>query len=64
MEGDEWLATGSSGSAATHRDLVRYVETYGIRPVIDRRFDFLDAPAAYKAQGAGGLFGKVVIEVG
>ncbi|MEV7030102.1 NAD(P)-dependent alcohol dehydrogenase [Streptomyces sp. NPDC093272] len=51
------------GSAAMHRDLVRYVETHGIRPVIDRRFGFLDAPAAYKAQGAGGLFGKVVIEV-
>ncbi|MEW1780105.1 zinc-binding dehydrogenase [Streptomyces sp. NPDC086777] len=50
------------GSAAMHRDLVRYVEAHDIRPVIDRRFGFLDAPAAYKAQGAGRLFGKIVIE--
>ncbi|WP_234329531.1 MULTISPECIES: zinc-dependent alcohol dehydrogenase family protein [unclassified Streptomyces] len=52
------------GSEAMHRDLVRHVETHDIHPVIDRRIDFLDAPAAYAAQSAGGLFGKVVIELG
>ncbi|TWD13025.1 NADPH:quinone reductase-like Zn-dependent oxidoreductase [Streptomyces sp. T12] len=51
------------GSEAMHRDLVRYVETHDIHPVIDRRIDFRDAPAAYTAQTSGGLFGKIVIEV-
>jgi NADPH:quinone reductase-like Zn-dependent oxidoreductase len=52
------------GSRAMHDDLVRFVETHDIHPVIDRRIDFLDAPAAYTAQTSGGLFGKVVIELG
>ncbi|WP_422129876.1 hypothetical protein [Streptomyces misionensis] len=43
---------------------MRHVETHDIHPVIDRRIDFLDAPAAYPAQTSGGLFGKVVIELG
>ncbi|MFE5038879.1 zinc-binding dehydrogenase [Streptomyces sp. NPDC056683] len=52
------------GSTAMHRDLVHYMKTHGIHPVIDRRFGFLEAPAAYRAQTAGGLFGKIVIEFG
>ncbi|WP_443049172.1 zinc-binding dehydrogenase [Streptomyces sp. NBC_00316] len=52
------------GSEAMHRDLVSYVESHGIHPVIDRRIDFLDAPAAYTAQTSRGLFGKIVIEFG
>lgn len=48
------------GSRAMHRDLVGFVEAHDIHPVIDRRIDFLDAPAAYAATG---LFGKVVIEL-
>jgi NADPH:quinone reductase-like Zn-dependent oxidoreductase len=50
------------GSEAMHRDLVRYVESHDIHPVIDRRIDFLDAPSAYTAQTSPGLFGKIVIE--
>ncbi|MEY9842728.1 NAD(P)-dependent alcohol dehydrogenase [Streptacidiphilus sp. EB103A] len=51
------------GSKAMHRDLVSFVETHDIHPVIDRRIDFLDAPTAYEAQTSAGLFGKVVIEL-
>lgn len=51
------------GSKAMHRDLVSYVETHDIHPVIDCRIDFLDSPAAYAAQTSAGLFGKVVIEL-
>lgn len=51
------------GSEAMHRDLVSFVEAHDIRPVIDSRIDFLDAPAAYEAQTSPGLFGKVVIEL-
>ena len=52
------------GSEAMHRDLVSFVEAHDIHPVIDRRIDFLDAPVAYVAQAAAGLFGKVVIDLG
>ncbi|MDX2604270.1 NAD(P)-dependent alcohol dehydrogenase [Streptomyces caniscabiei] len=51
------------GSRAMHHDLVSFVETHDIHPVIDRRIDFLDAPTAYTAQTSAGLFGKVVIEL-
>jgi NADPH:quinone reductase-like Zn-dependent oxidoreductase len=34
-----------------------------LRPVIDRTFDFCDAPAAYEYLRAGSNFGKVVVTV-
>jgi NADPH:quinone reductase-like Zn-dependent oxidoreductase len=51
------------GSRAMHRDLVDFVEAHDLHPVIDRRIDFLNAPAAYDALTSAGLFGKVVIEL-
>ena len=44
--------------------VARFVERNAIRPVIDRRFGFDDAPAAYEHLKAGRAFGKVVITVG
>ena len=49
------------GSRAMARDLNRYVDQHGIKPVIDRVFDFGDAMAAYGYQASPSLFGKVVI---
>jgi NADPH:quinone reductase-like Zn-dependent oxidoreductase len=39
------------------------VDACGIKPVIDRRFDFEDAAQAYRHQSSPDLFGKTVIRV-
>ncbi len=44
-------------------DLVRFIDTAGIRPVVDRRFAFDDAVAAYRYMQSDGHFGKVVIDI-
>ena len=49
------------GSAAMARDLNAFVDAHGVKPVVDRVFDFADAKAAYAYQSSGELFGKVVI---
>ena len=51
------------GSVAMHRDLADFVERHRVEPIIDRRLPFTDLPAAYDAQSAPGLFGKVTIEL-
>lgn len=51
------------GSRAMLEDLVRFMEATGIRPVIDRRFAFDDAPAAYRYLRSGEHFGKIVVDV-
>ena len=52
------------GSRAMAEDLVRFVERSGIRPLIDRRFSFEQAAAAYEYLGAARHVGKVIINVG
>jgi NADPH:quinone reductase-like Zn-dependent oxidoreductase len=49
------------GSAAMARNLNAFVDQHGIKPVVDRVFDFGDAKAAYAYQASPALFGKVVI---
>ncbi len=49
------------GSAAMARDLNEFVDAHGLKPVVDRVFDFADAKAAYAYQSSAELFGKVVI---
>ena len=49
------------GSAAMARDLNTFVDRHGVKPVIDRVFEFADAKAAYAYQSSAQLFGKVVI---
>jgi len=49
------------GSAAMARDLNAFIDRHGVKPVVDRVFDFADAKAAYAYQASGDLFGKVVI---
>lgn len=52
------------GSRAMLEDLCHFVETAEIHPVVDRAFDFKEAPDAYKYLESGKHFGKVVIKVG
>jgi NADPH:quinone reductase-like Zn-dependent oxidoreductase len=52
------------GSRAMHEDLARCVAVNGIRPVIDRVFEFDDAPAAFRHFDSGRHFGKVAIGLG
>jgi NADPH:quinone reductase-like Zn-dependent oxidoreductase len=49
------------GNAAMARGLNAFVDERGLKPVIDRVFDFKDARAAYAHQASPALFGKVVI---
>lgn len=51
------------GSAAMARSLNTAIDACGIKPVIDRTFDFEDAKAAFAYQASPDLFGKVVIRV-
>lgn len=51
------------GSALMARRLNAAVDACGIRPVVDRVFDFDQAKAAYDYQSSSALFGKVVIRV-
>lgn len=51
------------GSRSMQEELVRFINSTGIRPVIDRTFRFEDSLAAYEYMRAG-AFGKVVIDIG
>lgn len=64
MLASELVVRGVSvGSNRMHRDLVNFTEHHDLHPVIDRVFDFNDAPKAFHAQGGSGIFGKFVIQV-
>ena len=39
------------------------MELNRLKPVIDRVFDFEDAPAAFHAMRAAGHFGKLVVKI-
>lgn len=52
----------NTGSTTDFADAMRAVATARIKPVIDRRFAFDDAPAAYRFLESGGHFGKVAID--
>lgn len=61
--GSKRLAGVLVGSRAMTEDVVRFVELAGIRPVIDKLFDFADAREAYAYLGSAQHFGKVVIRL-
>jgi NADPH:quinone reductase-like Zn-dependent oxidoreductase len=50
------------GSRRTFEDLNRALETFRLRPVIDRVYPFAETPAAF-AHLTRGAFGKIVIDV-
>ena len=49
------------GSRAMFERMNRAIAAAGLRPIIDRRFVFDDARAAYHHMQAAGHFGKIVI---
>jgi NADPH:quinone reductase-like Zn-dependent oxidoreductase len=51
------------GSAEHQRDMVRAIETNGLKPEISDRFALDDLAAAFAHQAGGKHFGKVVIEI-
>ena len=51
------------GSRRDQRDMVRAIEAHGITPVIDRTFPLEQLADAFHAQQAGGVFGKIGIEI-
>ncbi|MDM9628989.1 NAD(P)-dependent alcohol dehydrogenase [Rhizobium sp. S152] len=51
------------GSADQQREVFRFIDDKGIKPVIHRTFDFSEARAAYDAQLSPDTFGKIVINV-
>ncbi|WP_078612887.1 NAD(P)-dependent alcohol dehydrogenase [Streptomyces canus] len=53
----------AGASRRMHRDLVEFIETRDLHPIIHQRYAFEDAPAAYRAQAASGIYGKIVIEI-
>lgn len=49
------------GSRTMAEDLNAFADAHGIRPVVDKVFDFADAKTAWDYQASASLFGKVVI---
>ncbi len=52
------------GSACSFRNLLRFIDQHGIKPVIDSTFPFGDAPSAFARLGSGAQHGKICIKVG
>lgn len=53
----------NTGSISDFTDAVRGIAGARIRPVIDRTFEFDDAPSAYERLAGGRHFGKLAIQV-
>ena len=55
------------GIGTGHRDdyeaMMAFVETHGIRPVIERHYDFEEAGQGLADLAAGGHFGKLVVDI-
>ncbi len=51
------------GSRTMLEDVMRFADTVGLKPVIDRVFPFAQAQDAYRYMESGSHFGKVVIDV-
>jgi NADPH:quinone reductase-like Zn-dependent oxidoreductase len=51
------------GSRRDQLEMVRAIETHGIRPVIDRTFPLEKLGDAFRHLQVGGHFGKICIEI-
>ena len=51
------------GSVASLQALINYLTKHSITPIVDRSYDFSQAPQAYEDLKAGRLFGKLVIRI-
>ncbi len=61
--GSKHLAGVMVGSRAMTEDVARFMQLTGVRPVIDKLFDFAHARDAYEYLGGAQHFGKVVIRL-
>jgi len=61
--GSKRLAGVMVGSRAMTEDVARFMQLAGIRPLIDKLFDFAHARDAYEYLGSAQHFGKVVIRI-
>ncbi|WP_237064980.1 zinc-dependent alcohol dehydrogenase family protein [Microbulbifer guangxiensis] len=50
------------GSRRNQLDYIAALNATGIRPVVDRTFDFEDLPDAFRFEQSGGHFGKICVE--
>lgn len=57
------LVGSNTGSVADFREMVTAIGANGLRPVIDRSFDFDEARQAYELMAQGGHFGKIAIRI-
>ncbi|PSM40397.1 NAD(P)-dependent alcohol dehydrogenase [Streptomyces dioscori] len=53
----------AGASRRMHHNMVEFIENRDLHPIIHQRYEFGDVPAAYLAQAASGIFGKIVIEM-
>ncbi|QUN32375.1 NAD(P)-dependent alcohol dehydrogenase (plasmid) [Cupriavidus sp. KK10] len=51
------------GSRTDQLEMIRAIESLGVRPVIDSSFQLQELPAAFRRQEAGRHFGKIVVEM-
>ncbi|MEZ6049473.1 MAG: NAD(P)-dependent alcohol dehydrogenase [Planctomycetaceae bacterium] len=51
------------GSREMFQNMNKAISRHKLKPVIDRKFSFAEAPQAYEHLAAGGHVGKVVIEL-
>ena len=49
------------GSRRALEEMTKAIARNGLKPVIDRRFSFAEAPDAYRHMASGVHFGKIVI---
>ena len=61
--GSKHLAGVMVGSRAMTEDVARFMQLAGVRPVIDKLFDFAHAREAYEYLGDAQHFGKIVIRL-
>ena len=51
------------GSRTMFEDMNRAIEAVRLRPVIDRIFEFEEAPQALRYMESGAHFGKIVVKI-
>lgn len=51
------------GTRREQQEMIRAIDTNGIKPVIDRHFPLADLGAAFRHQESGAHFGKIVVDI-
>ncbi|KAL4958299.1 hypothetical protein BDW69DRAFT_77500 [Aspergillus filifer] len=52
-----------NGPRDRFEEMIEFYEKHGIKPVVNKTFDFKDAPEAFRFLASGSHFGKVVIKI-